>query len=452
MKQATPTWKVFLVAISVLLTVLVWTRGLQESLGRPSVSPALNLRQQEMTIIAASSLPDQSKNLFFGIDPKSTLQNSLEEIPLNELGDRNRLLLALLETSKKERIEILNQSFESEDFQSIKEVLISSKQNIDIKSELINKLKPIKNDQLLYQLACFKLGGDEGLCVNKRLSFGVSLKLIISQLVPLCAIIIGIVLLIKNAFSLIRRKLKPNVLLISMPLSLVDMLLLVTGGFVVLGEVLFPSLVSPFSDLLVNGLTSPKSDSIKVLIGYISMTIPSLFILYRLINSLDKSQRPKDGWLQWRFFPLKSAFLNALQSWLMVLPLVLLTAWVVTTLFGDQGGSNPLLELVLSSKDPFALLLLLITTIVLAPVFEEIVFRGALLPVLANRFDMRWGVIVSAFVFAVAHLSVGELAPLFVLGIGLAILRLRSGRLFPCILMHSLWNGITFANLILIGG
>jgi membrane protease YdiL (CAAX protease family) len=53
-------------------------------------------------------------------------------------------------------------------------------------------------------------------------------------------------------------------------------------------------------------------------------------------------------------------------------------------------------------------------------------------------------------VFALAHLSIGELAPLTVLGIGLGLLRLRGGRLLPCVLMHALWNGITFLNLLLL--
>jgi len=33
----------------------------------------------------------------------------------------------------------------------------------------------------------------------------------------------------------------------------------------------------------------------------------------------------------------------------------------------------------------------------------------------------------------------------------LALLRLSTGRLFPCVVMHSLWNGVTFLNLLLLG-
>ena len=72
------------------------------------------------------------------------------------------------------------------------------------------------------------------------------------------------------------------------------------------------------------------------------------------------------------------------------------------------------------------------------------------MPVLVDKQGKILGVILSAFIFALAHLSVGELPPLFVLGIGLALLRISSGRLFPCIIMHSLWNGITFASLLLL--
>ena len=78
-----------------------------------------------------------------------------------------------------------------------------------------------------------------------------------------------------------------------------------------------------------------------------------------------------------------------------------------------------------------ALALLLLTAVVLAPLFEEVVFRGTLLPVLAARFGSSTAVLLSALVFALAHLSVGELAPLTVLGIGLGLLRLRGGRLLP---------------------
>ena len=135
----------------------------------------------------------------------------------------------------------------------------------------------------------------------------------------------------------------------------------------------------------------------------------------------------------------------------MVMPPVVFTGWLMGKLLGDQGGSNPLLEMVLRSDNPLALVLLALTAVVLAPLFEELVFRGVMLPVLARWLGRGWGVVLSGLVFAVAHLSIGELPPLLVLGIGLAMLRLSSGRLLPCVVMHACWNGATFINLILLG-
>jgi membrane protease YdiL (CAAX protease family) len=108
------------------------------------------------------------------------------------------------------------------------------------------------------------------------------------------------------------------------------------------------------------------------------------------------------------------------------------------------------LDLVLTNPDPRALACLAFTATVLAPLFEEMLFRGVLLPVLARPLGPLPAIVVSAGTFALAHLSLSELMPLFVLGIGLGWLRWRSGRLAASVLMHGLWNGLTFVNLLVL--
>ena len=77
-------------------------------------------------------------------------------------------------------------------------------------------------------------------------------------------------------------------------------------------------------------------------------------------------------------------------------------------------------------------------------------YKKKYLPVLVQEQGRMIGLLVSGLIFALAHLSVGETPPLFVLGVGLGLLRLSTGRLLPCLMMHSLWNGITFANLLIL--
>ncbi len=451
-QQPTPLWKVVLAGFSVLLTVLVWTQGLEGSFDRPSVAPKLSLQQREMALLAQTEIPEPFKPVLLGLEPELAFQQALKEIPLEEMNKREKILLASLEDSVSRRKDILKTPFEEKDFLQVRNLLLnSSGPQEDVLLENLKGSENFEKDPLLFQTVCLAIGGDIDICVDTNVAKSSAIRLATSQILPFAATLLGICLLIRYLWMFVKNKTAAWTPVLSLPLTLTDMVLLVSGGFVVLGEVISPILVVPISSALTKSLTSPLSDSLKVLIGYISMTIPTLFILRQQLHGIRHLDRPSNGWLQWRFFPIGQAFLSAVRGWLMVLPLVLFIAWLMNLLVGDQGGSNPLLELVLGSRDPLALILLVLTTVVLAPLFEELVFRGVLLPVVAKELGSAWGVIVSAIVFALAHLSVGELPPLLVLGIGLGFLRLSSGRLFPCVLMHSLWNGVTFTSLILIG-
>jgi membrane protease YdiL (CAAX protease family) len=57
----------------------------------------------------------------------------------------------------------------------------------------------------------------------------------------------------------------------------------------------------------------------------------------------------------------------------------------------------------------------------------------------------------SGLVFAIAHLNVGDLLPLTVLGMLLGFVYLRSRNLFASMLLHSLWNSGSFVGLLILG-
>ena len=451
MSKGKSAWKVWLAVLSLLLTVFVWSRGLQESFSRPSVSPQLSLHQRELSVLAESAFPSGLKSPILGVDPQKLLKNSLEKIPLDQISDRNRIVMASLEKSMEKRRLFLATPVQMSSLQDIKNELLNISGSSSFQLKSLKESDYIKNDPLLYQLVCTALGGDESICIDHKIAKNVSIRLLISQFLPFIAVVVGSILLLRQLWILWRKKSTSWPKVIALPLSLTDMILLVSGGFVVLGEVLAPAIALPIASSFTQSLPQAIGDSVKVLIGYSAMTLPPLLILRKQIIGLENIEKPLDGWLQWRLKPLWTAILSALKGWLMVMPLVLAISWLVNSLFGDQGGSNPLLELVLNSQDRLALSLLVLTTVIFAPLFEELIFRGALLPLLAKRFGSFGGVIFSALIFAIAHLSVGELAPLFVLGIGLGILRLSSGRLLPCVLMHSFWNGVTFISLLLLG-
>jgi membrane protease YdiL (CAAX protease family) len=77
---------------------------------------------------------------------------------------------------------------------------------------------------------------------------------------------------------------------------------------------------------------------------------------------------------------------------------------------------------------------------ILPAVTEEIAFRGAVLGGLRGMLGDRAAIAASALCFAILHLSVLSLVHLTVLGVVLGVVRVRSGSLWPCMLIHGSYN------------
>ncbi|XP_068643571.1 uncharacterized protein [Aristolochia californica] len=77
---------------------------------------------------------------------------------------------------------------------------------------------------------------------------------------------------------------------------------------------------------------------------------------------------------------------------------------------------------------------------VLAPILEETLFRGFLMVSLTKWFPTPVSAVLSAAVFAVAHLTPGEFPQLFVLGAVLGFSYAQTRNLLTPITIHALWN------------
>jgi membrane protease YdiL (CAAX protease family) len=84
--------------------------------------------------------------------------------------------------------------------------------------------------------------------------------------------------------------------------------------------------------------------------------------------------------------------------------------------------------------------LFVLVAVIMAPLFEEIVFRGFLFRGLANSWGWVWGALASSAVFGLAHLQLDVFVPLAVLGFALAWAYRQTGSLWTCIIMHALFN------------
>jgi membrane protease YdiL (CAAX protease family) len=84
---------------------------------------------------------------------------------------------------------------------------------------------------------------------------------------------------------------------------------------------------------------------------------------------------------------------------------------------------------------------------VLAPVAEELFFRGYFFTALRNWKGVWPAAILTGVVFGAIHAGsapVGYLVPLAVFGFALCLLYWRTGSLYPCIVLHALNNSLAF--------
>jgi len=73
-------------------------------------------------------------------------------------------------------------------------------------------------------------------------------------------------------------------------------------------------------------------------------------------------------------------------------------------------------------------------------IFEELAFRGVIVPCLLRALTEKETIAVSAIMFMILHLSVFSAPHLLMLGLMLGYIRLRSGSIWPCVLLHFAYN------------
>ncbi|PSF34249.1 CPBP family intramembrane metalloprotease domain-containing protein [Aphanothece hegewaldii CCALA 016] len=219
-------------------------------------------------------------------------------------------------------------------------------------------------------------------------------------------------------------------------------------GFFFIGQIILPlffGIIGSIFKLSVATLTL-RYKAIYVLVSYLTMAITGLLVMYFSIKPFFPL--PKD-WFKFNW--LSNWILWGIGGYFVAFPLVVIVSLINQQIWQGKGGSNPLLLLALESQDKIALSIFFITASLAAPLFEEIIFRGFLLPSLTRYFSVWGAIIVSSLIFALAHLNLSEVLPLATLGIVLGFVYTRSKNLLSSMLLHSLWNSGTLISLFILG-
>jgi membrane protease YdiL (CAAX protease family) len=132
-------------------------------------------------------------------------------------------------------------------------------------------------------------------------------------------------------------------------------------------------------------------------------------------------------------------YLLALGAW--IVGIVILIAWgLITEIIGIDLFKIPAPASELVDYSGIQLMFSIIVIGLFGPFCEEIFFRGFALPVFARRYGLWGGILISAALFSAFHFSIGALVPIFIFGIVLAWLYVRTGSIYPSMVAHAVQN------------
>jgi membrane protease YdiL (CAAX protease family) len=154
-----------------------------------------------------------------------------------------------------------------------------------------------------------------------------------------------------------------------------------------------------------------------------------------------------------------AAFVNLLTVWPLVMAAMIATVFLVELVSRQEYQMERHQELNLIIEYPQLPLRILIVFVaaIVAPVLEELMFRGLFQTAIRSLFELKSGpwpipsgqiwlaIIISSMFFALMHANPGHWPALFVLGVGMGYAYEKSGSLLQPMFIHAFFNATTIA-------
>jgi len=199
--------------------------------------------------------------------------------------------------------------------------------------------------------------------------------------------------------------------------------------------------------LFPNSGIEPKTVVFQAISFYLPVLI-GLVVLFRFAGV----QGGELFGIRWKKAPARLGL--SLLLYLAVLP----PFWLLSTIYQlllKQAGCDFYLQdvaqlLTAPASWPMRAALFFII-IIAAPVFEEVVFRGILLPFVVRRVGFWPGILLISLIFGGLHLHLPSFLPLFLLSVSFCLAYARTQSLLVPIGMHMAFNGVTVILLLLMG-
>ena len=114
--------------------------------------------------------------------------------------------------------------------------------------------------------------------------------------------------------------------------------------------------------------------------------------------------------------------------------------YLLENALGKEQEAQEIVEMFRNDSSPLTRLAIAFSACVIAPIAEEILFRGIFYATVKRFSDRFFAAITVSLVFALIHMNLGSLVPLFLLAMAFTIAYELTGCLFVPIAMHAIFN------------
>lgn len=135
-------------------------------------------------------------------------------------------------------------------------------------------------------------------------------------------------------------------------------------------------------------------------------------------------------------------------AYLMAMPIIFAVGYIYQMIlihFGYEPTQQPIMKYLAGDIPAWTRIYGVVLAILIAPVAEELLFRGLLLPLIARKLGVLGAVLGVSFIFAAMHLFIPALVPLFFISIAFSLAYVYTGSLATPIAFHSIFNTVNLA-------
>ncbi|MFH1778143.1 MAG: tetratricopeptide repeat protein [Candidatus Omnitrophota bacterium] len=194
--------------------------------------------------------------------------------------------------------------------------------------------------------------------------------------------------------------------------------------------------------LIFSPSTNISSRSVLAVLS--TQVIANFVIIMIIFNFLKLGVRKSAGVLGIVPVNLAKSIRQAILAVIVLMGFSIIYYNVYFSLSGNELPQQAISQIISQVSTLKQALPILLVVVCVAPVAEEIIFRGFFYQGLKRYCGMKMAMVISAIFFAMMHYQLAVFLPIMFMGIVFAYLYEKNKSILPSVIAHLIWNGLSF--------